>query len=274
MTDGEKESLLLGARVAVPERYAPDILQAIPRSQGRDTLGFGAEADFFGVDLWHAWELSWLDGAGRPVVRVGRLQVPAESPNLVESKSLKLYLNSLNNLRFPDEANLVATIEKDLAAAAGAAVALKLFAVDDPRLAATAIDGTCIDDVLPTAQASAPDAGLLRATDGLELRETLYSHLLRSMCPVTGQPDWATLVVNYEGVPIDHGALLSYILSYRGHQAFHEQCVERMFCDILRVLAPRSLTLQAFYTRRGGLDINPFRSSTDAAAPLMRLHRQ
>jgi 7-cyano-7-deazaguanine reductase len=229
---------------------------------------------FFGVDLWHAYELSWLDGTGKPVSRVGQFTVPATSPCIVESKSFKLYINSLNNTRFENESAVKKCIERDIGAAAGETVSLELFEVDDASLSGKPLSGTNLDRCEPATTAAKPDAGLLSVHAGTVTEEQLYSHLLRSLCPVTGQPDWATLWIHYRGAGIDHDALLAYIISYRQHQEYHEQCVERMFLDITASCQPEFLHIQAFYTRRGGLDINPFRSTSSSTRALPRLNRQ
>jgi 7-cyano-7-deazaguanine reductase len=272
--EGVEGGMLLGRHTPVLQEYAPYILHAIPRATARQHLGIGAVLPFYGTDLWHAYEMSWLDHTGKPVVRVGRFTVPASSPHIIESKSFKLYLNSLNSTRFATEAAARSTIVTDISGAAGTAVSLELLGVGDPSLAGTALPGECLDDAPVEPCSGAPRAEQLQAQSGCIVEEVLYSHLLRSLCPVTGQPDWATVWLHYRGAALEHSALLQYIIAYREHQEFHEQCVERMFCDILRRCEPQFLHLQAFYTRRGGLDINPFRSTDANARPLPRLNRQ
>lgn len=268
------EGLLLGKATPVIEVYSPELLYPIPRSIARDTLGLNSSIPFYGVDLWHAYEMSWLDADGKPVVRVGRFTVPASSPNIVESKSFKLYLNSLNNTRFESDGDARQCIERDIGAAAGAAVFLKLFEIDDPLLGGSALTGIHLDGHRIPAQSSQPNINMLKIQPGIKVEEQVYSHLLRSLCPVTGQPDWATLWIHYRGDALDHQSLLAYIVSYREHQEYHEQCVERMFLDISKRCSPQFLHIQAFYTRRGGLDINPFRSSSGETKALPRLNRQ
>jgi len=265
---------LLGRSTPVPDTYSPGILRAIPRRAGREALGLDREAPFFGADLWHAYELSWLDAGGRPVVRVGRFSVPARSPHMIESKSFKLYLNSLNSTRFASGDEVRATIIADTSAVAGDAVELELLSLDDPLLAGRAPEGECLDEIEFAPDAGPPDAGMLRVHPESVVEEALFSHLLRSLCPVTGQPDWATLWLHYRGHAIEPASLLRYIVSYREHSAYHEQCVERIFRDVYNRAQPSFLHLQAFYTRRGGLDINPFRSTDPDARPLPRLARQ
>jgi len=268
------EGLLLGKHTPVVEVYSPELLYPIPRAIARDGLGISGSLPFHGVDLWHAYELSWLDGNGKPVVRVGRFTIPASSPNIVESKSFKLYLNSLNNTRFESDAAAEACIEKDIGQATGSGVQLELYKVDDSSLAGSEVQGVCLDDLDVALSGTKPTPEALSVDSGPEREEQLYSHLLRSLCPVTGQPDWATLWLHYRGPAIDHQSLLAYIISYRDHQEYHEQCVERMFLDISNSYQPEFLHIQAFYTRRGGLDINPFRSSDGTARALPRLNRQ
>lgn len=243
--------------------YAPELLYPIPRQLKRDELCITADTlPFLGEDLWNAYELSWLNPRGKPMVAVGTLRVPADSPNLIESKSLKLYFNSLNQTAFADTAKVIATLTRDLSAAAGAPVAVDVQPLgDQPQAAIDYPQGVRLDDLDVSCEAYQPAPELLAVTDGPIVEETLYSHLLKSNCLVTGQPDWAMVVIRYRGRPIDRAALLRYIVSFRNHNEFHEQCVERIFCDITRQCGPEALAVHARYTRRGGLDINPFRSS-------------
>jgi 7-cyano-7-deazaguanine reductase len=266
------DDMVLGRQVKGPTRYAPELLYPIPRQQSRAELGLtAAKLPFFGEDIWHAYELSWLQAGGRPAVWLGRIHVPADSPNLVESKSLKLYFNSLNNNEFADEHDAVATIAADLSAAAGAEVRLQLFSPQDKAFAGVSLPGESLDNE-PLSDAGA--AGPRCCASGEWVEESLYTHLLRSLCPVTGQPDWATVWLSYRGQKIDRGSLLSYFLGFRDHQEFHEQCVERMYMGVQAACQPETLQVQALYTRRGGLDISPWRSSQPGSAPTHRLNRQ
>ena len=274
MVSGEDQELLLGRHTPVLQKYAPQILYPIARHLARQNLGLSEALPFQGVDLWHAYELSWLDKSGKPVVRVGRFSVPATSPNIVESKSFKLYLNSLNNSQFSCDEDARGTITTDISAVAGADVTLRLYAADDPALAGATLQGECLDECTIEPWRGEPDAMQLEVQPGNVVEEVLYSHLLRSLCPVTGQPDWATVWLHYRGAAIMHGSLLQYIVAYREHQEFHEQCLERMFTDISMRCDVDFLHIQAFYTRRGGLDISPFRSTDSNAQPLPRLNRQ
>ena len=270
----DDSGLLLGQHTPVAQQYSPQLLHPIPRINARRDLGLGETLPFHGVDQWHAYEMSWLDVAGKPVVSVGRFQVPADSPNIVESKSFKLYLNSLNSMRFSSEEAARATIVADIGAVAGADVTLALFPVGDPVLAGATLSGDSLDDQPLAPWKGEPQAAQLQIQAGAVVEETVYSHLLRSLCPVTGQPDWATVWLHYRGAEIERSSLLQYIIAYREHQEFHEQCVERMFCDISSRCTPEFLHIQAFYTRRGGMDINPFRSTGSSARALPRLDRQ
>ncbi len=267
------KGLLLGRQTPVVDEYSPDLLFPIPRATAREQLGLGGTPPFYGADLWHAYEISWLDSRGKPEARVGRFSVPADSPNMVESKSFKLYLNSINSCRFAGEDEAHATMVDDVSAVVGAPVSLELFQVGDLALAGTAPPGDCLDGLSLDVDDAAPDAALLEA-DGDREGDQVHSHLLRSLCPVTGQPDWATVWLRYRGPGIDRTSLLRYIIAFRRHQEFHEQCVERMFADIYRRFQPDTLEVQAFYTRRGGLDINPFRSTAAEGRPMPRLNRQ
>lgn len=265
--------MLLGQHTPAVESYSPQLLYPIPRAEGRGRLGLGEPLPFHGADLWHAYELSWLDRYGKPVVQVGRFTIPCNTPNMVESKSFKLYLNSLNNTRFEDVENARATILADIGGTAGGPVELELLEVADPGLSGAGLEGACLDSLEVSVGDTEPDAGLLTVGPD-RISESVYSHLLRSLCPVTGQPDWATVWIQYSGPTLDHSSLLQYIIAYRQHREFHEQCVERMFRDIQQCCAPQDLHIQAFYTRRGGLDINPFRSTDPTARPRPRLNRQ
>lgn len=254
----------LGRAVGTPCHYDPSVLFPIARSIGRSALALGPQLPFLGHDRWHAYELSWLDRRGKPVVETATFTVPATSPNLIESKSLKLYLNSLNGSRFDDPQALRARIATDLSHTAGAAVEVGfgLPPMDADGDGAASIDALELD----IDHYGPPDATLLRTTDD-EATETLVSRLLKSNCPVTAQPDWAQLRIDYRGPRIDRAGLLRYVVSFRDHADFHEHCVERIFVDLMARCRPHSLSVQARYTRRGGLDINPWRATSDCTAP-------
>ena len=238
------ETSLLGQAVAYRDTYAPELLFPIERQLKRDELGLSAEAlPFVGEDLWNAYELSWLDSRGKPVVALGEFRVPAASPRLIESKSLKLYLNSFNQQRCASVEEVRATIARDLSAAAGAAVTVVLRPLHErPGRRFGYPEGVCLDALEIDIERYQPCPETLRA-EGPEVEETLYSHLLKSNCLVTGQPDWGTLVVRYRGAAIDREGLLRYVVSFRAHNEFHEQCVERVFCDPMARCKPQELAV-------------------------------
>ncbi len=271
MTPPTDPSILspLGKPTEYRATYAPELLYPIPRQLKRDELGIDAAAlPFVGEDLWNAYELSWLNARGKPQVAVATFRVPADSPHLVESKSLKLYLNSFNQTPFADVAAVEATLVGDLSAAAGAPVGVEIAVLTGrPQAAVGYPAGVLLDELDIACDTYQPAPELLATVAGAEVEETLYSHLLKSNCLVTGQPDWAMVVIRYRGRPLDRAGLLRYIVSFREHNEFHEQCVERIFCDISRRCTPAALAVYARYTRRGGLDINPFRSSGEFPAP-------
>lgn len=267
----------LGQITDYPTQYDPSILFPIARAEGRAALGASApDGVHQGVDVWHVFELSWFDETGKPKVAIGRIIVPAHSLNLIESKSLKLYFNSLNFKHFANDAELIELVVQDLSKAAGADVQFELLNVDD--LATQLPQGICLDDLQMTVSPAPtePDASLLILDSSNEIvEETLYSNLLRSNCPVTGQPDWGTIFIRYRGAKLCRASVLTYLISYRQHSGFHEQCVEQIFSDIWQMLKPETLAIHAQYTRRGGLDINPCRSSDPLWLPqVKRLARQ
>lgn len=266
----------LGQATDYPDHYDPALLFPIARSEGRVAIGLsGADLPFYGVDVWTHYEVSWLDAQGKPLVALAEIRVPATSPCLIESKSLKLYFNSLNFQRFDASADFLACVEKDLAQVAQAPVQLRLVLPHEYAAVAIAdLSGECLDDLPLQCTEFVLNPETLTANAEQVVEETLYSHLLRSNCPVTNQPDWGSVMIRYRGPAIDRTGLLAYIVSYRNHADFHEQCVERIFMDITRRCRPEELTVYARYTRRGGLDINPFRSSTATEPPFLRLFRQ
>lgn len=267
------EQSLLGKDTQYPQHYQPEILFPIARAPARANYAH-VEGIQQGTDWWHIFEISWLNNQGIPRVAIGRMHLPASSPNLIESKSLKLYFNSLNFHRFESEDAFIELVEKDLSQAAGASVRLELFSVDGLEIAQPV--GVCLDNQSPKRLSEHPDASLLKLADSTEVVElNLYSHLLRSNCPVTGQPDWGTVFIRIEGVAPCYASLLAYIISYRQHNGFHEQCVEQIYADIWQNLKPQKLMVYATYTRRGGLDINPCRVSHNSWMPNpIRLARQ
>ncbi|WP_411833539.1 NADPH-dependent 7-cyano-7-deazaguanine reductase QueF [Pseudoxanthomonas mexicana] len=258
----------LGKDVAYPSRFDPTLLFPIPRAQGRQALGLDAGAlPFTGHDRWHGYELSWLDALGKPRVATATFTVPCDSPQLIESKSFKLYLNSLNGTRFNSDTAVLDRLTLDLSARAGADVAVAFGLPPVIELEeGESIDtqGIEIDHYGP------PRPQYLVADPQAVVDETLTSQLLKSNCPVTGQPDWASVIVRYHGPRIDRAGLLRYLVSFRDHADFHEQCVERIFHDLMTHCAPRSLSVEARYTRRGGLDINPWRATPGFQPPVAR----
>ncbi|MCJ1884338.1 NADPH-dependent 7-cyano-7-deazaguanine reductase QueF [Pseudomonas sp. LA21] len=267
----------LGKSSEYVSTYAPELLFPISRTTKWAELGLTADTlPYQGVDLWNCYELSWLTASGKPVVAIGEFAIPAQSPNIIESKSFKLYLNSLNQTAFDSADAVRAVMERDLSAAAGAQVGVRVRSLDEVANEGVAvIEGTCVDDLDVAVESyDHPRPELLRCDDTRRVDEVLYSHLLKSNCPVTGQPDWGTLVVEYSGPALDAASLLAYVVSFRQHQDFHEQCVERIYLDLQRLLQPAHLTVYARYVRRGGLDINPYRSSAAVQPDNRRLVRQ
>ncbi len=274
----------LGQQTEYISRYSPELLFPISRADSRRLLNLpvatasAGALPFRGADLWTGYEISWLDNLGKPQVAVAEFVLPCESDYMVESKSFKLYLNSFNQTRLADRAELHALLVRDLSAVAGTPVAVSLFSLHEPSPLASihTLPGYCLDD-LPVAIDTYhphPDYLCCEASDTL-VEETLYSQLLKTNCPVTGQPDWASVQVSYKGRALNREGLLRYLVSFREHQDFHEHCVERIFMDIWQRCAPESLSIYARYTRRGGLDINPLRTSEPVFnLPSNRLLRQ
>lgn len=262
--------LTLGKSTDYRDTYDASLLQGVPRSLNRDPLGLHADnLPFHGADIWTLYELSWLNGKGLPQVAVGHVELPDTSLNLVESKSFKLYLNSFNQTRFASWQDVAETLTRDLTACAQGKVKVSLYRLDELEGQPIArLHGTCIDDQdieIDNYQFSADY--LQGAASGKIVEETLVSHLLKSNCLITHQPDWGSVQIQYRGAKIDREQLLRYLVSFRHHNEFHEQCVERIFNDILRFCQPESLSVYARYTRRGGLDINPWRSNGDFSPP-------
>ncbi|AMO50441.1 7-cyano-7-deazaguanine reductase [Kosakonia oryzendophytica] len=269
--------LTLGKTTSYRDTYDATLLQGVPRSLNRDPLGLTANnLPFRGADIWTLYELSWLNAKGLPQVAVGHVELDYASLNLVESKSFKLYLNSFNQTRFASWDEVRATLERDLSACAQGLVTVALYRLDELEGQPVAhFHGTCIDDQDIAVDNYAFDAALLTdAASGKVVEETLVSHLLKSNCLITHQPDWGSVQIQYRGPKIDREKLLRYLVSFRHHNEFHEQCVERIFTDIQRFCQPEKLSVYARYTRRGGLDINPWRTNTDFIPATGRLVRQ
>ncbi|MFQ2739806.1 NADPH-dependent 7-cyano-7-deazaguanine reductase QueF [Aeromonas caviae] len=269
------QGLSLGQQSAYISQYTPSLLQPVPRSLNRDDLGLRGELPFQGCDVWTLYELSWLNAKGKPVVAIGEVFVPATSPNLIESKSFKLYLNSFNQTRCDSLEAVQALLVQDLSGCAGAPVSVTLFTLDQAPHQIAQLPGECIDNLDIEVDGYEFDETLLQGAAGREIvEETLHSHLLKSNCLVTSQPDWGSVVIHYRGPRLDREKLLHYLISFRQHNEFHEQCIERIFTDLKHFCAPEQLTVHARYTRRGGLDINPFRSDWEPVPANLRLIRQ
>ena len=269
------QGLSLGQQSAYISQYTPSLLQPVPRSLNRDDLGLRGELPFQGCDVWTLYELSWLNAKGKPVVAIGEVFVPATSPNLIESKSFKLYLNSFNQTRCDSLEAVQALLVQDLSGCAGAPVSVTLFTLDQAPHQIAQLPGECIDSLDIEVDGYEFDETLLQGAAGREIvEETLPSHLLKSNCLVTSQPDWGSVVIHYRGPRLDREKLLRYLISFRQHNEFHEQCIERIFTDLKHFCAPEQLTVHARYTRRGGLDINPFRSDWGPVPANLRLIRQ
>jgi 7-cyano-7-deazaguanine reductase len=265
----------LGKASAYADQYAPELLYPIPRSAKRLELGLTDTLPFLGADMWTAFELSWLGPRGKPQLALAHITVPCESSHIIESKSLKLYLNSYNNTVFADAAAVLTRLRSDLTEAAwrGAvvqsSVGVRLLVPElFDREPVQELDGLSLDRLDVECRQYTPAPDLLRTlADEPPVTEVLTSRLLKSNCLVTGQPDWGSVQISYSGAPIDQEGLLQYLVSFRNHHEFHEQCVERIFMDIWQRCQPHKLAVYARYTRRGGLDINPFRTSYARALP-------
>lgn len=263
----------LGNETVYVNEYTPDLLFPIQRDINWKNRGIERSSlPFVGEDIWNGYEVSWLNLKGKPVVRIASFFIPADSQNIIESKSFKLYLNSYNLSRFDSDSAVINQMQKDLSESAGGAVKVELCHPDQmPNLGH--FEGECLDELDIVVEDYRPAPNLL-SVEGSQVTEVLYSHLLKSNCPVTGQPDWASIQIKYTGYKIDQENLLKYFISYREHGDFHEQCVENIFMDIWSRCQPKSLTVYARYVRRGGLDINPLRSSEPVISTNLRLSRQ
>lgn len=265
---------LLGQTTEYVDTYRPDLLTPIPRSLGRDAIGVH---DFRGTDVWRLYEITWINERGLPVAAAGEIRVPATSPCIVESKSLKLYIGSLTQTKIASVEEAARLIARDVSACVGAPVEVLIDDLARWEMPVTRVPGIVLEAECADLECSVyePDASLLKAASDQVVEETLSSNLLRSRCPVTGQPDHASIVISYHGRRIDRRALLAYIVSFRRHQGFHEQCCEQIHADIMRVLAPEALSVNCCFTRRGGIDISPFRSTVaDLPDPVIRTPRQ
>lgn len=267
----------LGKSSEYVSTYTPSLLFPIPRAAKWAELGLSADTlPYTGVDVWNCFELSWLLPSGKPVVAIGEFSIPADSPNIIESKSFKLYLNSLNQTPFASVDALEKVLVQDLSGAAGKPVGVKVRRLEEVEAeGVVSLPGVCIDDLdITLSSYDHPQPELLRCDPARIVEESLHSHLLRSNCPVTSQPDWGSVCITYTGAALDPASVLAYLVSFRQHSDFHEQCVERIFTDLQRLLQPQKLTVFARYVRRGGLDINPYRSTEALDFTNGRLVRQ
>ncbi|MDN3608224.1 NADPH-dependent 7-cyano-7-deazaguanine reductase QueF [Vibrio ostreicida] len=255
----------LGKSTNYISHYQPELLDPIPRARGRAEIKGYQQATHTGFDLWTAFEISWLNSKGKPVVAIGEFVIPQTSDNLIESKSFKLYLNSFNQTCFESKDVVMTKMKEDLSAAAGADVTVSFTKVDTQQETMVSSSFHCIDELDISVDNFDYDAeALVGSTLDEHVSESLCSHLLKSNCLVTNQPDWGSVYIRYTGAQINHETLLKYLISFREHNEFHEQCVERIYSDIKRCCDPEHLTVFARYTRRGGLDINPFRSDFES----------
>ena len=263
MTDRLLTTSVLGKPVCYTTQYDPSLLFLIPRQIKRDEIGLIGDLPFMGADIWNAYEISWLNQRGKPQVAIATFIMPADTPNIIESKSFKLYLNSYNQTRLASHEVLVAQLCADVSAAVGGHVQVRLTLPDDfGALAMGELEGELLDRLDIEVDSYTPNPALLRLNTETEIvTQTYLSHLLKSNCLVTGQPDWATVQIHYVGASINAEGLLRYLIGFRNHNEFHEQCVERIFVDILHYCRPMKLSVYARYTRRGGLDINPWRTN-------------
>lgn len=268
------EMTQLGQVTDYPDSYDANLLQPIPRELTRASLGLDNDAlPFHGVDVWTHYEVSWLDLSGKPVVAIGEIRVPASSANLIESKSLKLYFNGLNFTPFESADAFIRQVERDLSVTAEAPVVLTLQPAHEAQSLA-GFPGQCLDGLALQTTSYLPDPSLLKIEENTWVDEVWHSHLLRTNCPVTDQPDWGSVLIHYQGPRIQPESLLAYLVSFRRHSDFHEQCVERIFVDLQQYAGAQALSVYARYTRRGGLDINPFRSNFEQLTTRWRTSRQ
>lgn len=275
--DTSLSALKLGQKSEYKSEYDPTLLQAVPRKLNRDGLGITDHQPFNrGADIWTAYELSWLNPNGLPQVAIADVAVDFQSENLIESKSFKLYLNSFNQTKFASIEEVERTLQRDLAACASGQVSVKIYKLAHyTNQPIVDFAGECIDEQAIQIDSYAFSTDYLAdCAEGEQVEETLVSHLLKSNCLITSQPDWGSVQIRYVGKQINREKLLRYLVSFREHNEFHEQCVERIFCDLMQFAQPEKLTVYARYTRRGGLDINPFRSNFEDVPRNLRMARQ
>ena len=269
----ESQGLPLGRETEYVTKYSPDILTKIDRADQRNAIGLLAnDLPLLGEDVWNCYEFSWLEPDGRPKAVILRLLVPFDSEHMVESKSLKLYLNSFAQTEFANEERVVNRLKSDLREACGAPVVISLLDIGGENLVETSV-GDCLDHLTVRISTFKPDVTLLKSEASVG-SESVFSHVFRSVCPVTGQPDHATISIAYEGNAIQRESLFAYLVSYREYAGFHEQVVERIYRDLMSVGSFNSLSVEGHFLRRGGIDINPFRSTHPRSRPFARVSRQ
>ncbi|MDN3377133.1 MULTISPECIES: NADPH-dependent 7-cyano-7-deazaguanine reductase QueF [unclassified Pseudoalteromonas] len=273
----ELKGSVLGQSTEYVDTYTPSLLFPIARKLNRDDLNIDeAKLPFKGQDIWTGYELSWLNNKGKPMVAVATFAFPCQTSHIIESKSFKLYLNSFNQTRFDSIEQVRTALENDLSHAVTMPITVTLYGADDFNcLPCTPLPGECIDDLDIEINDYDLDANTLESESKEVVSETLHSHLLKSNCLITSQPDWASIIIRYTGEKICKESLLRYLISFRTHNEFHEQCVERIYCDLTGILNITDLEVYARYTRRGGLDINPYRSTYNDIVPFsVKINRQ
>nr|WP_241973774.1 NADPH-dependent 7-cyano-7-deazaguanine reductase QueF [Candidatus Pantoea edessiphila] len=268
---------MLNKNVIYTKKRNRNILKVIPRNIHREIIGLSfPKMPFLGNDIWTLYELSWLNSKGLPQISIGKVIFNADSKNIIESKSLKLYLHSFNKMKFDNWSDIRQILEYDLSICTESKVYVSLFRLNEIKVQSiNHFNGYCIDEQdIEIKDYCINSNYLCGAASNKMVKETLVSHLFKSNCPITNQPDWASIMISYKGLSINYEAILRYLISFRNHNEFHEQCVERIFNDISYFCYPEELTVYARYTRRGGIDINPWRSNIPFAPTCLRLVRQ
>ena len=275
MFDLDLEKIPLGKKVEYDNEYNSELLFPLPRQMVREKASIDLPLPFKGMDIWHAYEISWLNSKGKPIVAIATFTIPCDSLNLIESKSFKLYLNSFNQTEFSSVNVVKELMQNDLSRAAGVPIGVKIETIEEANQSQTIkeFEGTCLDHLDISCDVYKTDPSFL-STESADIHETVYSHLLKANCLVTNQPDWASVRIEYQGKKIKHTGLLQYIVSYRKHSGFHEQCIEQMFVDIMRLCQPKMLKIYGCFTRRGGLNISVYRSTENDHPGVIRSSRQ
>lgn len=275
MFDLDLEKIPLGKKVEYDNEYNSDLLFPLPRQMVREKVGIQMPLPFKGMDIWHAYEISWLNSKGKPIVAIATFVIPCDSPNLIESKSFKIYLNSFNQTQFSSVNVVKELMQNDLSRASGVAVDVKIESIEEANKTQQIkeFDGICLDQLDVSCDVYKIDPSFLRV-ESSEVHETVYSHLLKANCLITNQPDWSSIRIEYQGKKLSHEGLLQYIVSYRKHNGFHEQCIEQIFVDIMRLCQPQLLKIYGCFTRRGGLNISVYRSTESDHPGNIRSSRQ